>query len=137
MEHEIKVEFDVPAVMRDGTVLRANVFRPVGDGPYPVALTRTPYGKEYSTANPVLDAVRLARAGYMVVIQDVRGRFTSEGEWLPMLNEGPDGYDSVEWAARLPGSNGRVGMFGASYFGFTQWAAAMQQPPSLKALMPM
>lgn len=136
---EIKVEFDVPATMRDGTVLRANIFRPVGENEgdtYPVALTRTPYGKDYTTSSPWLDVVRLARTGYIVVIQDVRGRFRSEGEWRPLKNEAQDGYDSVEWAAQLPGSNGNVGMWGASYYGFTQWAAAMEQPPHLKALMP-
>jgi putative CocE/NonD family hydrolase len=72
----------------------------------------------------------------MVVIQDVRGRFQSEGQWQPFVNEATDGYDTVEWAARLPGANGSVGMFGASYFGFTQWMAARENPPSLKAIVP-
>lgn len=136
MSDQITVEFDVPATMRDGTILRANIFRPAEGGPYPVALTRTPYGKDFSSTSRILDAVRLARAGYIVVIQDVRGRFTSEGEWALLRHEAQDGYESVEWAARLPGSNGNVGMFGASYFGFTQWAAAGQAPPSLKAIVP-
>jgi uncharacterized protein len=133
---QISVDFDVPAIMRDGVVLRANIFRPASEGPYPVALTRTPYGKDFASVTPFLDAVRLARAGYIVVIQDVRGRFRSEGEWKPFANEAADGYDTVEWAARLPGSNGSVGMFGASYFGFTQWMAAKESPPSLKAIVP-
>ena len=138
MDNQIKVEFDVPATMRDGTVLRANVFRPADEGQtYPVALTRTPYGKDYASVSPILDAVRMARDGYIVVIQDVRGRFRSDGEWSVFKYEALDGYDTVEWAAGLPGSNGAVGMFGASYFGFTQWAAAIQKPPHLKALMPM
>ncbi len=132
----IVTEFDVPAEMRDGTILRANIFRPASGGPYPVALTRTPYGKDYGSVSPFLDAVRMARAGYIVVIQDVRGRFRSEGEFSAFRNEFHDGYDSVEWAARLPNSNGKVGMFGASYFGFTQWAAAVETPPSLKAIVP-
>ncbi len=136
MENQITVEFDVPATMRDGTVLRANIFRPVEPGAYPVALTRTPYSKDFASVSPILDAVRLARAGYIVVIQDVRGRFRSEGAWAPMLHEAADGYDTVEWAAQLPGSNANVGMFGASYFGFTQWAAATQAPPHLKAIVP-
>ncbi len=136
MSHPVQVEFDVPATMRDGTVLRANVFRPSAEGNFPVALTRTPYGKDFDTANNILDAVRLAREGYLVVIQDVRGRFNSEGVWEPMRQEVEDGYDTIEWAARLPGSNGNVGMFGASYVGFTQWAAAIAAPPHLKALMP-
>jgi hypothetical protein len=132
----IKVEFDVPATMRDGTILRANVFRPEGDALYPIALARTPYGKDFFTTSPFLDSVRLAKAGYIVVIQDTRGRFTSEGEWQPFFYEAQDGYDTVEWAAGLPGSNGNVGMWGASYIGFTQWITAIQQPPHLKAIMP-
>jgi putative CocE/NonD family hydrolase len=136
MTYPVKIEFNVPALMRDGTKLRANIFRPADNGEFPVALNRTPYGKDLATSNPVLDAIRLAREGFIVIIQDVRGRFDSEGEWYPLRHESADGYDSVEWAARLPGSNGSVGMFGASYTGFTQWAAAMQAPPHLKALMP-
>jgi putative CocE/NonD family hydrolase len=131
------MEFDVPATMRDGVVLRANVFRPDDNGSYPVVLTRTPYGKEFATVTPFLDAIRMVRAGYIVVIQDTRSRFNSEGpEWTPFANEAEDGYDTVEWAAALPGSNGNVGMYGASYFGFTQWAAAGLNPPHLKAIMP-
>jgi hypothetical protein len=136
MSHAITAEFNVPAAMRDGTVLRANIFRPAETGSYPVALTRTPYGKDFFTTSIYLDAVRLARAGYLVVIQDVRGRFASEGEWRPFAFEGVDGCDSVEWAASLPGSNGNVGMWGMSYVGLTQWMAAMQSPPHLKALVP-
>lgn len=132
----IMTEFDVPAPMRDGAVLRANVFRPAAAGHYPVALCRTPYGKDFASVTTMLDAVRLARAGYIVVIQDVRGRFASDGAWYSFLHEAEDGYDTVEWAARLPGSNGNVGMFGNSYLGFTQWMAATQAPPHLKAIMP-
>jgi len=133
----LKVEFDVPATMRDGTILRANIFRPDDDGAYPIALARTPYGKDFFTASTFLDAVRLAKAGYIVVLQDTRGRFTSEGEWRPFFYEAQDGYDTVEWAAGLPGSNGNVGMLGPSYLGFTQWSAATQNPPHLKAIVPM
>ena len=136
MTQQIKMDFDIPVTMRDGVVLRANVLRPADDGTYPVALTRIPYGKDFSTASPILDALRLAKAGYIVIIQDVRGRFASEGSWSPFVSEGDDGYDTVEWAAALPGSSGKVGMFGASYFGFTQWAAAMKAPPHLMAIMP-
>jgi uncharacterized protein len=136
MSDQITVDFDVPAPMRDGVVLRANVFRPAGAGRYPVALTRTPYGKDYASATPFLDAPRLARAGYIVVIQDVRGRFRSDGEWVVFKHEANDGYDTVEWAARLPGAAGNVGMFGASYHAFTQWMAAKAAPPSLRAIVP-
>lgn len=134
--YNVQVEFNVPATMRDGTVLNANVFRPSGDGPFPVLLTRLPYGKDFPLGNAVLNAYQAARLGYIVIVQDTRGRFTSVGEWHPFINERADGYDAVEWAAQVPGSNGHVGMYGASYFGFTQWAAAREQPPHLKTLIP-
>jgi putative CocE/NonD family hydrolase len=133
---EIRIEFDVPATMRDGTVLRANVFRPVGEGPYPVLVTRHPYDKNLFEAG-YLDVKTIVRAGYIVVAQDARGRFTSDGEWLPWKHEREDGYDTVEWAAALPGSNGRVGMFGGSYLGSTQWSAAIAGAPHLVAIAPI
>ena len=101
----VTVEFDVPARMRDGVILRADVYRPAGRDAAPTLLTRTPYGK----ATPselgwsALDPVRAARTGFMVVIQDTRGRFASDGVWDPFRYEQADGYDSVEWAARSPG----------------------------------
>jgi putative CocE/NonD family hydrolase len=136
MGQQITVEFDVPALMRDGVTLRANIYRPAGEGRWPVLLTRLPYGKDFPLGSSVLDPVQVARRGYVVIIQDTRGRFTSEGAWYPFRSEAQDGYDTVEWAARLAYSDGNVGMYGASYFGFTQWSAAVQQPPSLKAMIP-
>lgn len=135
----IRVELNVPVRMRDGVVLRANVYRPDGDnvGALPVLLTRLPYGKDLPLGSNVLDPVQTARRGYIVVIQDVRGTFTSEGDWFPLLHEGPDGADTIVWAASLPGANGSVGMYGASYFGFTQWAAAGEAPGALRAMAPM
>lgn len=134
---KVTVEFNVPARMRDGTILYANVYRPDGAGPWPTLLTRTPYQKEAAGFSGVgLDPVQMARIGFIVVIQDVRGRYASEGAWEPFAHEGHDGYDSVEWAAALRGSNGRVGMFGQSYCGNTQWLAALEQPPSLAAISP-
>lgn len=132
----ITVELDVPAAMRDGTLLRANVFRPGDEGPWPVLLTRTPYGKEAGDMIGWLDPVRAARAGFIVVLQDTRGRFSSDGEWVPFRFEREDGHDSVEWAAQLPGSNGRVGMYGPSYVGNTQWMAAIERPRGLAAFAP-
>ncbi|HEX6800310.1 MAG TPA: CocE/NonD family hydrolase [Ktedonobacterales bacterium] len=135
----VRASFDVAATMRDGTVLRANVFQPDdgGAGRYPVLLTRLPYGKDLPLGSAALIPEQAARLGYVVVVQDVRGTFASDGEFFPMLAEQRDGYDTVEWAARLPGANGEVGMYGVSYFGHTQWAAASQHPPSLRALLPM
>lgn len=133
---QITVDFDVPATMRDGVLLRANIYRPVGEGRWPVLLTRLPYGKDLPGAAGFLDVMGAARRGYVVIIQDTRGRFASEGAWEPMRNEALDGVDTIAWAAQLPYSNGEVGMFGASYFGFTQWAAAINNPPALKVIVP-
>jgi putative CocE/NonD family hydrolase len=136
MSQEIVVDFDVPARMRDGTTLRANIYRPAGDGTWPVLLTRLPYGKDLPLGSSILDPVQVARRGYVVIVQDTRGRFTSEGAWEPFVNEGLDGVDAVEWAAQLPYSNGSVGMYGVSYYGYTQWTTAVNNPPALKALAP-
>ena len=132
----VTVEVDVPAQMRDGTVLRANVYRPGGEGPWPVLLARTPYDKDAGPGLEGIDPIAAARRGFMVVTQDTRGRFASDGEWSPFRFEREDGYDTVEWAAQLPGSNGRVGMYGDSYVGNTQWMAAVEAPPSLAAIAP-
>ncbi|MDY1033028.1 CocE/NonD family hydrolase [Stenotrophomonas sp. CFBP8980] len=133
---KINVEFDVPVLMRDGTILRANVSTPAGDGPYPVLVERTPYDKNAPLAMgfEVLDA---ARAGYIVVRLDTRGSGSSDGEWLPWKYEREDGYDTVEWASSLPKSNGKVGMFGGSYNGSTQWSSAIARAPGLAAIAPM
>ena len=136
MDQEIVVNFDVPTTMRDGTILRANVYRPAGEGKWPVLLTRLPYGKDLPGGTAFLDPAQVARRGYVVVVQDTRGRAASEGEWMPFFYEAQDGYDTVEWAAQLPASDGSVGMYGISYFGFTQWATAILQPPALKAMVP-
>jgi uncharacterized protein len=132
----VTVDLDVPAAMRDGTVLRANVYRPVVDGLSPVLLTRLPYGKDLPLGTSMLDPVQAARRGYMVVVQDTRGRFTSDGDWEPFRCEAEDGYDTVAWAAGLSGADGQVGMYGGSYFGNTQWMAAIEQAPALKAMIP-
>ena len=125
MGQEISVDFDVPARMRDGTTLRANIYRPVSEGQWPVLLTRLPYGKDFPLGTSVMDPAQVARRGYVVIVQDTRGRLTSEGEWSLFRDENVDGFDTVEWASKLPYSNGSVGMYGISYFGFIQWAAAV------------
>src|SRR5438270_615583 len=133
---KINVELDVPVSMRDGTVLKANIFSPDGEGHFPVLVERTPYNKNVGMALG-FEAIDAARAGYIVVRQDTRGSFASEGEWIPWKHERNDGYDTIEWAAALPKSNGRVGTFGGSYTGSTQWSSAIAQPPHLAALAPM
>ncbi len=133
---DLRVERNIAVPMRDGVVLRADVFRPEPDGRYPVLLCRTPYSKAFPAFADWLDPIRAASAGYVVVIQDVRGRFDSEGLFRPFHQEIDDGFDSVEWAARQPWSNGRVGMYGPSYLGATQWLAASAQAPNLQAIFP-
>lgn len=135
---EVTVQLDVPALMRDGTVLRANVYRPPGAGPWPTLLMRTPYSKDRQVMDvwSGLDPLQAARRGFLVVTQDVRGRFASDGEWEPFLFERQDGFDTVEWAARLPGSNGNVGMYSGSYCGNVQWLAAADRPQGLAAISP-
>jgi putative CocE/NonD family hydrolase len=136
MSHSsVVVDFDVAVPMRDGTRLRANIYRP-SEGRWPVLLTRLPYGKDLPIGSSVLDPVQAARRGYAVVVQDTRGRFASEGDWRPFEAEAQDGFDTIAWAADQSFADGQVGMYGASYFGFTQWSAAVQQPPALKAMVP-
>jgi len=129
----IVVERDIEAKMRDGTILRADVYRPDVEDELPVLLQRTPYGKGF--ANPAF-ALLAAEQGYAVVIQDTRGRWASEGDGYPFIHEMFDGYDSVEWAGHQSWANGKVGMYGGSYVGYTQWTAAVTQPPSLKTIIP-
>jgi len=126
---------NLPVRMRDGVVLRADVLRPTEGGKFPVLVYRTPYGKEAAQREYTTFQHAVER-GYAVVIQDVRGRFQSEGEFRPYENEGRDGYDTIEWAAGQPWSNGAVGTFGLSYPGAVQWLAAVQSPPHLKAMVP-
>ncbi len=128
----VTVEHNATAVMRDGTKLRADIYRPKAEGKFPVLLVRTPYDK----TQEMEFGVKAAARGYVVVAQDVRGRFQSEGDWYPFKNESQDGYDTVEWAAALPYSNGKVGMFGGSYVGATQFLAAIAKPPHLAGICP-
>jgi putative CocE/NonD family hydrolase len=129
------VERDVGIRMRDGVVLRADVWRPAGAGRVPVLVYRTPYDRRLVQGADSIVA-RAAARGYAVVVQDVRGRYGSEGEFDPYRNEGRDGYDTIEWAAAQPWSNGSVGTFGLSYPGAVQWLAAVESPPHLKAMVP-
>src|SRR5207237_6090586 len=134
-EQRVQVDLDVPARMRDGITLRANIYRPP-EGRCPVLLTRLPSGKDLPLGSAILDPIQAARRGYVVIVQDTRGRFQSEGDWRAFVDEADDGIDTIAWAAELPYSDGQVGMYGASYFGFTQWSAAVKQPPALKAIVP-
>jgi uncharacterized protein len=129
---------DVPATMRDGTVLRADVYRPQTSDPVPVILMRTQYGKTGAQVQPsrYQSPDWFASYCYLVVVQDIRGQGNSGGIFSEFTHDQDDGYDSVEWAARLPGSNGKVGMYGSSYVGATQWLAAVTAPPHLVTIVP-
>ncbi|MEV7422040.1 CocE/NonD family hydrolase [Streptomyces sp. NPDC091212] len=135
---EVGETTDVGAKMRDGTVLRADVYRPRTEDKVPVILMRTQYGKADAEVQPsnYQSPQWFASHCYLVVVQDVRGQYASDGDFYEFANEGEDGYDSVEWAARLPGSNCKVGMYGSSYVGATQWLAAQQRPPHLRTIVP-
>jgi len=130
--HEVTVQRNEAAKMRDGVTLRADIYRPKAEGKFPVLLVRTPYDKRNETNFGLRGAAR----GFVVIAQDVRGRFESQGEWYTFVHESQDGYDTVEWAAALPYSNGKVGMFGGSYVGATQFLAALAKPPHLAGICP-
>lgn len=124
MFSRLLIEKNVMVPMSDGTRLATDVYRPESDAPVATLLQRTPYDKDVSSFhNFTLEISKLVEAGYAVVVQDVRGRFRSEGRFEPFVDEGADGAVTVEWIADQVWSNGQVGMFGASYYGATQWLA--------------
>lgn len=148
MAEEIKnlgiiLEKDVPVKMRDGVILRADIFRPDAHGRFPALLMRTPYNKESYTENMYGGSKdgkfeKYVGAGYVVAVQDVRGRYASEGKYIPFCaqntGEGEDGYDTIEWLAAQPYCNGKIGTFGISYNAWAQWMLAKFQPPHLVAM---
>lgn len=133
---DVTVQLDVPCTMRDGTVLRADVYQPRDGDNYPVLLLRIPYDKKIAQTIVYQHPIWYAKHGYTVVVQDVRGRYTSEGRFDPLRTEAEDGYDAVQWAASLPRTSGKVGMYGFSYAGATQLLAATQRPPALACMVP-
>jgi uncharacterized protein len=130
----VVLERDAPVEMRDGTLLRADVYRPAHGGPFPVLLIRNPYGEQMVRTAPVIPALE---AGLAVVVQSCRGTGTSDGDFVPFENEAADGVDTIAWCARQPWSSGGVGMYGPSYLGMVQLAAATQAPEALKVLLPI
>ena len=127
-------EVGVRVPTRDGVHLSTNVFHPAGTGRFPTILIRTPYGK---TSILVPNYRAFVDHGYVVVMQDVRGRYASEGVFSPLTQEGPDGYDTLNWIAEQPWSNGKIGMTGGSYLGIAQWKVAVLNNPHLKAIFPV
>jgi uncharacterized protein len=144
-DHGRMARLDLPSVsvlaehnavlpMRDGTLLRADLYRAARGGPFPALLIRTPYGEPAVRTAPVLPALD---AGFAVVLQYCRGTHTSDGHFTPFENESDDGVDAIDWCARQDWCDGRVGMWGSSYGGMVQFAAAVQAPPALKCLLPI
>ena len=129
------IQKNVMVRMRDGVRLATDVYRPAGNESYPVVLIRTPYGSE--TAEYIGKAKLYVKHGYAFVVQDVRGKYDSEGDWNGKRSEAQDGSDTITWLGTRPWSNGRVGMTGGSYLGLVQDQVADQENPYLKALVPM
>ncbi|HEV2365876.1 MAG TPA: CocE/NonD family hydrolase [Caulobacteraceae bacterium] len=132
---------DLMIAMRDGVRLATNVFLPaqaraVATGRFSAVVERTPYGKDFALRLPLLRST-FVPAGYAVVVQDVRGRYGSEGRWRPLADDGADAADLFAWIAGQPWSDGKVGMVGTSYCGGTQHAAALAEAPHLAAVVPV
>ena len=135
--YSVKFEPDIPLMLRDGTITYVDVYRPDVPGRFPALLQRTPYDKTAAMSTTgSLDPIRAAKNGYGVVVQDIRGRFSAEGDFYTFINEVDDGYDSIEWVGGQPWCTGKVGLYGSSYVGATQWLAAKSRPPSLAAIAP-
>ena len=134
----IKFISNLEIPMRDGTKTFCDIYLPNSANPTPVLLQRTPYNKSspQSRSGSSIDPIVSAQNGFATVIQDVRGRFTSHGDFYPLINEIDDGYDSIEWISNQVWSDGKVGMYGGSYVGATQWLAAISGHPSLSAIAP-
>ncbi len=142
--NNVIVEKNVRVPMRDGAILRADVYRPTNSleagRAVPGVVTRTPYDKELSGAGLVAvmpNALKLAERGYAAVVCDTRGRYASEGRFNPFHQEGPDGYDTLEWAAAQQWCNGSTAIYGPSYVGATTMLAAREAPPSLRCAVPI
>ena len=129
----VLVEKNVTVPMRDGVETYGDLYRPAGGAPAPGIVSRTPYDKEgYGGLRSMPVPLKLAEAGYAVLVTDTRGRFSSQGAFHPFVDEGADGYDTVEWLAAKDFCDGNVGIFGASYFGATTMLATRERPPSLR-----
>jgi uncharacterized protein len=133
-KYSLRTVHDVLTPMRDGVLLAMDLLRPDAPGRFPVILTRTPYNKVKSRSAPFCE--NLARRGYIVALQDCRGRFNSDGVFDPYRQEHADGFDTIEWLAAQEWCDGNIGMIGGSYVGQTQWFAASQAPKALKAIVP-
>src|SRR3984957_10633 len=132
----VRLERAVRCTMSDGVVLVSDHYYPAAPGPHPTLLMRQPYGRDIASTVVYAHPVWFAAHGYNVVIQDVRGRGGSEGDFYPFRNEGRDGAETIAWLRSRAESNGRVGMYGFSYQGMTQLLAAAEQPEGLAFIAP-
>jgi putative CocE/NonD family hydrolase len=132
----IRLERGVKCRLSDGTTLVSDHYYPAGNGPRPTLLMRQPYGRDIASTVVYAHPVWFARHGYHVVIQDVRGRGDSSGEFYPFRHEGRDGAECIAWLRKHPACDGRIGMYGFSYQGATQWLAAAEQPEGLICIAP-
>ena len=135
--HSVVVEKQVMVPMRDGVRLAADLYRPDADGAFPVIVARIPYGRANPRLKVSLAGGLFASQGFVFVAQDVRGKHDSEGDYYPYVHEAEDGHDTFEWAGAQPWSNGKIGTYGFSYFGSTQWLSAPYGSPHLKAMVPI
>jgi uncharacterized protein len=133
-DYRIAVHRGLRVPMRDGAHLAADRYSPRGEGRFPTLLIRTPYGRQWM---PNLYARLFAQRGYHVIVQDVRGRFASDGEFDPFIHEADDGEDTVRWLQRQSWFDGRLGTWGQSYLGYVQWALAASHPERVQAMMPV
>ena len=131
------VDKNVMIPMSDGVKLAADIYRPDAPGRFPVIITRTPYGKSNPEHKYEFAGGLFASQGFVYIVQDVRGKFESEGEFYPYVNEGIDGHDTIEWAGAQEWSTGNVGAYGFSYWGSTQWLSAPYGSRYLKAMVPI
>jgi putative CocE/NonD family hydrolase len=126
-QNETQEAQTVMVMMQDGTKLETHIYLPVGKGPWPTIVVRDPYGLAKYVSCEII-----VRYGYACVHQDVRGRFGSEGDWYPLIHERNDGLDTLKWVIAQPWQNGKIGLWGSSYLGLTQWSVADQLPPEVK-----
>jgi len=140
MQNLISIEENAPIEMRDGTILRADIYRPADNNKHPAILMRTPYERQRSINSSYLNIMDAVSAGYAFIVQNIRGTYDSGGKWeegdVYSLIEGPDGYDTVEFFANEKWCDGNIGTAGFSYCGNLQWILAKEKPPHLKAIAP-
>ncbi len=136
IEHDIVQLKDIPLTMPDGIKLLNDIYHPKKHGRYPVLLIRVPYNKTSAQSYTLAHPIWYARHGYVVIVQDTRGRYGSEGDFYPLLKDADDAYETMNWAAKLPYSNGKIGTYGYSYAGFNQLLTAIKQHPNHVTCVP-